>query len=226
MNSWKEILVEKITFGLFICTSLGIITDHCQEIRSEFLNLTLQWVWECSGTLCLFSEVKPVHKEEVRYIGHGFRDPILLVSVRYMLFTLLSPGVFKPPALMRYVEELWDAQTHHSVQDVHYPDFGTIQSVKMASFHHRTATTSNSSTWWGAWNSPQLNSALDASKSDPGYVSWSLHPSLWKDLAAVDRSHLPPPGSSAGSARWWLRRKDRHQVWSVIISSLPEWSSM
>lgn len=43
MNSWKEILgVKNYMFVLFICTSLDVITDHCQEIRSEFLNLSLQ----------------------------------------------------------------------------------------------------------------------------------------------------------------------------------------
>lgn len=46
------------------------------------------------------------------------------------------------------------------------------------------------------------------------------------NLVAVNRSHLPPPGSSAGSPRSWLKRKDRHWVLSVIISSLPVWSSM
>lgn len=54
-----------------------------------------------------FSEVKPVHKEDR---GREVQDmalemPPLLVSVRYLLFTLLSPEVFKLPALMRHVED-------------------------------------------------------------------------------------------------------------------------
>lgn len=51
-----------------------------------------------------FSEVKAVHKEHVRYIGHGFRDPTSAICEVCAVHIAVSR--FKLPAFMRYMEEL------------------------------------------------------------------------------------------------------------------------
>lgn len=102
-----------------------------------------------------FSEVKAVHEEHVRYIGHGFRDPTSAICEVCAVHIAVSR--FKLPAFMRYMEELWDAQTQQC-SGCSLPRLWKHQSIKMASFHHRAATTSNSSTWWGVSHSMEQSS--------------------------------------------------------------------